>query len=330
MVKFKNFLWPAVLILFFWPRLSYAFRSVSMGSAVPPALVQDLDGKEIRLAFAQRLVVILFWRPNQPFSIDALKDLEQIGKEFAQRRIEVLAIAEGGHPATSIGGTVKNLGLSFPSYVDAQRKTEEAYGVIVFPSTGIIGPDGRLKFYLPSRNSNYREILQGRLRVELGLVSEKEFERRMKQIGEELGGERFEAEEHLKVGLRLSRQGRSKEALQELRQAVALDPELIDAHLALGYAYLDSAEMGVARKEFERVLKRHPASPGARLGMGIAAVRLGELDKGIEILKEAVQINPDPVQGYYELGNAYEKKGDLKEAMHAYKWAVRKLLQGRR
>jgi cytochrome c-type biogenesis protein CcmH/NrfG len=47
-------------------------------------------------------------------------------------------------------------------------------------------------------------------------------------------------------------------------------------------------------------------------------------------MKDAVQINPDPVQGYYELGRAYEKKGDLKEAMHAYKWAVRKLLQGRR
>jgi len=93
---------------------------------------------------------------------------------------------------------------------------------------------------------------------------------------------------------------------------------------------LDSEEPNVAQREFELVLMQHTASPGAKLGLGIAAVRLGDLDRGIEILKEAVQINPDPVQGYYELGKAYEKKGNLKEATHAYKWAVRKLLQGRR
>lgn len=309
---------------------SHAFRSVSVGSVAPPVAVKDLGGKEVKLAFGQRPVVLLFWRANQPFSLDALKDLEQIRKELSQKGIDVFAIAEGETPAAAAGEAAKGLSLSYPVYLDLQRKVEEAYGVIVFPSTGIVGADGRLKFYLPSRNSNYREIVHGRLKVELGLLGEKEFERQMKQIGEELGEERARADEHLKIGLRLSRQGQSKEALQELRQAATLDPELIDAHLALGYAYLDSGDAKVAQREFEWVLKRHSASPGARLGIGISAVRLGHLDKGIEILKEAVEINPDPVQGYYELGKAYEKKGDLQQAMHAYKWAVKKLLQGRR
>ncbi|MDH3444246.1 MAG: tetratricopeptide repeat protein, partial [Deltaproteobacteria bacterium] len=100
--------------------------------------------------------------------------------------------------------------------------------------------------------------------------------------------------------------------------------------LALGFAYLDLQEPKAAQEEFELVLKRHNTSPAARMGLGISAVRLGDLDKGIAMLEDAVQINPDPVQGYYELGRAYEKKGNLKEALHAYKWAVRKLLQGRR
>lgn len=312
------------------PESSYAFRSVSVGSAAPVAAVKDLKGREVKLAFGQRPVVLLFWRTNQGFSLEALKDLEQIKREWPQRGVEIFAIAEGGIPAATVEGAIKSLNLSYPIYLDPQRKAEEEYGVIVFPSTGIVGPDGRLKFYLPSRNSNYREIVHGRLKVELGLLGEKEFERQMKQIGEELGEERARADEHLKTGLRLSRQGQSKEALQELKQAATLDPELIDAHLALGYAYLDSGDAEVAQREFEWVLKRHSASPGARLGIGISAVRLGHLDKGIEILKEAVEINPDPVQGYYELGKAYEKKGDLQQAMHAYKWAVKKLLQGRR
>jgi len=330
MLKFMILLGLMLLASLHPLQSSHAFRAVSVGSAAPPVAVKDLGGKEIRLAFGQRPVVLLFWRANQTFSLDALKDLEQIRKELSQKGIDVFAIAEGETPAAAAGEATKGLSLSYPVYLDVQRKVEEAYGVIVFPSTGIVGPDARLKFYLPSRNSNYREIILGRLKVELGLLGEKEFEQQMKKIGEELGGEGVRADEHLKVGLRLAREGKSKEALPELKQAAILGPDLIDARLAMGFAYLDSGEAEVAQREFEWVLKRHPASPGARLGIGISTARLGHLDKGIEILKEAVEINPDPVQGYYELGRAYEKKGDLQQAMHAYRWAVRKLLQGRR
>ena len=307
-----------------------AFRSVAVGSRVPAATVKDLSGRDVNLTFSGRAVVLFFWRANQAFSQEALKDLEQIKKEFSPRGVEIFAVAEGGMATPVVQGAIKNLGLSYPVYLDAEHKVEEKIGVIVFPSTGIVGPGGELKFYLPSRNSNYRQIIQARLRLELGLMSEKEFNLQMKQIGEELGSERIRAEDHFKTGLRLSRQGKSKDAVSELKQALSLDPALFDAHLALGYAYLDSEEPNTAQREFELVLKQNTASPGAKLGLGIAAVRLGDLDRGIEILKAAVQINPDPVQGYYELGRAYEKKGNLKEAMHAYQWAVRKLLQGRR
>lgn len=307
-----------------------AFRSVAVGGKVPAATVKDMSGRDVGLDFGQRATVFLFWRADQPFSEDALKDLEQIKQEFSPRGVEIFAVAEGGTPTSAVQTALKKLGLTYPMYLDSEHRVEEKLGVIVFPSTGIVGGGRQLKFYLPSRNSNYRQIIWTRLKVELGLMSEKEFDQQMKQIGEELGSERIRAEDHFKTGLRLSRQGKSRDAVSELRQALSLDPALIDAHLALGYAHLDLAEPAVAQREFELVLKQHTASPGAKLGLGISAVRLEELDRGIEILKDAVQINPDPVQGYYELGRAYEKKGNLKEATHAYKWAVRKLLQGRR
>jgi tetratricopeptide (TPR) repeat protein len=262
--------------------------------------------------------------------MEALRDLEELGKEFRDRGIEIVAVAEPGAPRQSIDKASRELALSYPLYTDTERRASEAYGVIVYPSTGIISPDRRLKFYLPSRNSNYRDILRGRIRVELGELTEKEFTQRMLQIGEEMGGERAKAEEHLKAGLILSRQGKGRQAVQEFRQALELDRDLIDAHLAIGYAYLDTGEIEGARKEFTWVLERHPTSPGARVGMGIAEIRLGRLDQGINILEKAVGLNPDPVQAYFELGQAYEKKGNTKEALHAYKWAVRKLLQGRR
>ena len=319
-----------VLVYLFSGVRAFAFRSVQVGSTPPVSTVRELGGRETSLSFGRRPVVLVFWRSNQPFSLDALKDLEQIKKEFSQRGVEVMAVAEGSESPSSVQNVIKSLNLSYSVYLDAERRAEERFGVIVFPSTGIFGAEGQLKFYLPSRNTNYREIIRSRLKMELGLIQESEFDQQMKRLGEDLGGEQARAENHLKTGLRLSRQGKPKEALLEFKQALSLDRDLIDANLGLGYAYLRLGEPKTAQSEFETVLRKHPTSPAARLGMGICAVRQGELDKGIKMLREAVEINPDPVQGYFELGGAYEKKGDLKEAMHAYKWAVRKLLQGRR
>ncbi|MFQ5849879.1 MAG: tetratricopeptide repeat protein [Candidatus Binatia bacterium] len=330
MVRCVAFLCITLFLFLFSPFRSHAFRSVLVGGTAPLVSVKTLEGKEVNLSFGQRLAVLIFWREDQSFSLAALRDLEQIRKEFSGKGVGIFAIVEGGASPASVEKTLGTLRISYPVYMDSDHKAEEKYGVIVFPSTGIIGPGGRLKFYLPSRNSNYQEIVRGRLRVELGLTKESEFEQRMEQIGERMGDERFKANEHLKIGLRLSRQGKAGEAIQELRQALGLDPDLTDAHLALGYAYLDTGEIARAQKEFEKVLQRHPLSPSAKVGVGISEVRSGRLDKGIGILKKAVGLNPDPVRGYYELGKAYEQKGDLKQALHAYKWAVRKLLQGRR
>ena len=330
MVRLVPYFFLAFFILLISPRSSIAFRSVAVGGAAPPVSVKTLEGKEVALSSGGGLTVIVFWRETQSFSQRALRDLERVKKEFDEKEVEIFAIAEGSISIASVKRTVKNLGLSYPVYLDSDHKAEEKYGVIIFPSTGIIGPDGRLKFYLPSRNSNYREIIRGKLRAELGLTSEREFQQRMQKIGEEMGDERVRADEHLKIGLRLVRRGKFSEAVQEFNQAIDLDPALADSHLALGYAYLDTGEAERAQKEFEWVLQRRPLSPGARVGVGISKVRLGRLDEGIETLKKAVGLNPDPVLGYYELGTAYEKKGDLEQALHAYKWAVRKLLQGRR
>ena len=304
----------------------FAFRSVTVGSAAPALAVKTADGKEAKLAFGQRLTVLAFWRSNQPFSREALSDLEQIRKEFSPQDLDIIAIAESGASAEAL----RSAKVSYPIYLDGERKAEEEYGVIVFPSTGIIAKDGRLKFFVPSRNSNYREIIRGRIRVELGALAERDFDARMKAIGESLGTEASSAEEHFKTGLRLTRLGKRAEAVQELKQSVALNPDSTDAHLALGYAYLETEENKAAEQEFHWVLKRHPESPGAKVGIGICKVRAGDLDGGISLLKTAVALNPDPVQGYFELGAAYEKKGDLQHAAESYQWAVKKLLQGRR
>src|SRR3989304_4805160 len=119
-----------------------AFRSDAVGSRVPAATVKDLSGRDVNLTFSGRAVVLFFWRANQAFSQEALKDLEQIKKEFSPRGVEIFAVAEGGMATPVVQGAIKNLGLSYPVYLDAEHRIEEKIGGIVFPSTGIVGSGG--------------------------------------------------------------------------------------------------------------------------------------------------------------------------------------------
>ena len=71
-----------LLASLFFVKPALAFRSVAVGSKVPAATVKDLNGRDVNLTFSGRAVVLFFWRANQEFSQEALKDLEQIKKDM--------------------------------------------------------------------------------------------------------------------------------------------------------------------------------------------------------------------------------------------------------
>jgi tetratricopeptide (TPR) repeat protein len=307
-----------------------AFRHIQVGKPAPSLLVEDLGGIDVKPSFVGKLTVLLFWRQGQSFSSEALRDLAGIAQEFRRKGVEVLAIADPTAEVAELIAFAKQQGFSLPFFIDTERRAQEAYGVIVYPSTGIIGKDGRLLFYLPSRNSNYKEIIGGKLEVLLGMMPEKEFEARLTRLGETFEGNGKKAQGHYKKGLSLFQKGKKEEASREFAQAIRLSPAFQDAHLQLGNVLLEMGDVRTALKEFQYVKDQNPLSPSAKLGIGIAYLRLGEQDKGIQLLEEAVSINPNPVRGYAELGKAYEAKGDMTKALYFYKQAIKKLLQGRK
>ena len=49
----------------------------------------------------------------------------------------------------------------------------------------------------------------------------------------------------------------------------------------------------------------------------------GKLDDRIKLLTKALQIKPNYATGHYNLGNAFQEKGDLNAAIKSYKTALR-------
>ena len=52
----------------------------------------------------------------------------------------------------------------------------------------------------------------------------------------------------------------------------------------------------------------------------------GDIDRAIEILDDAAVANPYPQMTYYELGKAYELKGEKDKSIEMYKKAIKKII----
>ncbi len=314
---------------FFASAAAQAFRAAEVGKPAPSLNLLGPAGARAAFPPTGARAAVLFWRPDQEFSRQALADFDALAATYRKRGMTFWAVAVAGATRADAEKAARALNLGLPVHVDEGKRAEDAYGIVVLPSSGIIGADGTLQFYLPSRNSNYRAMMEARIRLALGELDGAGYVARLRKLGEAVE-DLDRARGHVKAGIQLLRAGQAPEAVRELETAVAMQPDLLDAHLELGHARLTAGNPAGARAAFERVLRANPQSPRARVGLGIALVRTGKRDEGIALLKEAVQLNPDPVLGYFALGEAYEAAGDLQAAVHHYRWAVRKLIQGRR
>lgn len=103
----------------------------------------------------------------------------------------------------------------------------------------------------------------------------------------------------------------------ELRTVVAqilrLNPKDAQAHNLLGLADLSRADQPQgardALKEYQTSLLLAPVNPGAHFGIGRAYLRLGQPDKAVPELEEAVHAMPNVARFYKELGDAYRAAG---------------------
>lgn len=76
-------------------------------------------------------------------------------------------------------------------------------------------------------------------------------------------------------------------------RAVALDPRLVEAHLALGYAHAAKRRSGLMEEEFEVALRLAPPSPNTLHCIGIMLAFDGSWERAETFSARAVDLNPD-------------------------------------
>ncbi len=115
-------------------------------------------------------------------------------------------------------------------------------------------------------------------------------------------------------------------ALESFQQAVALDPNFIEARRNVGSITLGFRKYDEAAAQFSKVLELSPKCYDSHIGLGIAQRGLGNLDKAEEYYNAAKKIGPGRAAAYFNLGVLYKdflanKASDLRGNQAAYRKA---------
>ena len=117
--------------------------------------------------------------------------------------------------------------------------------------------------------------------------------------------------------------GQKDLAVDLIRQAVNLNPNIAAFHFNLGLALQARGQFDEAIAAYRRSCQLDPSEAKHHCNLGFALWNVGELDEAITESRLAIQRSPDFVEAHNNLGNALRDKGQIDEAIAAYLHALK-------
>jgi tetratricopeptide (TPR) repeat protein len=125
------------------------------------------------------------------------------------------------------------------------------------------------------------------------------------------------------MGLVLLREHRTLEAARQLEHSLALEPENIDALLAIGLLESQRGAPGEAQKFFARAVELDAQRPEAHYGLGQVLAEQGNLRGAVEQLAEAVRLRPVNAAAWSNRGALHARLGEVDAAVECFEQAAR-------
>jgi Flp pilus assembly protein TadD len=128
---------------------------------------------------------------------------------------------------------------------------------------------------------------------------------------------------HNNLGVALTNQGKTGEAMIHYAEAVRLKPDYVDARNNLGTAFMKQGRHEDAIAEYKEAVRVRPGFADAHSNLGIALMRSGRNDEAATEFSRALSLNPDSSRTHNDLGTVLYLQGRIKEAIAQYSAAIR-------
>jgi predicted CXXCH cytochrome family protein len=132
---------------------------------------------------------------------------------------------------------------------------------------------------------------------------------------------REEAELRFNKAMELRKQEKRDESVRELLEALKIYPRLLRALTYLGVTYGEAGNPQTGAAILTMATRLYPQDAGAHFNLGIADGALGKQEEIAEY-KRALEINPDLVLAYLNLGAALYAKGEYENAIQVYREGI--------
>ncbi|MGN6581559.1 MAG: tetratricopeptide repeat protein [Bordetella sp.] len=134
---------------------------------------------------------------------------------------------------------------------------------------------------------------------------------------------REQADQLVLSGARLIAQDHAQEAILILRQALALQPCLAEAHYQLGHALQQSDQPQQAQQAYRQALSCNEAHVPTWLRLAELYREEGRLNDAAAAYRRALALRPDLAEIHHDLGMLLDDMGHHVEAESAYRQAIR-------
>ena len=123
------------------------------------------------------------------------------------------------------------------------------------------------------------------------------------------------SEEYDERAHQLYNEGQYDEALDVLREGLALYPNAVELHVGVGYARLAREEYAWARRSFEESLILDPDHEDALAGLGEVLIKFGQQDAALRSFRRILELGyHDDVELMLQVGRALFREGLIDEA----------------
>jgi tetratricopeptide (TPR) repeat protein len=131
------------------------------------------------------------------------------------------------------------------------------------------------------------------------------------------------SEEYDERAHQLYNEGRFDEALDVLREGLALYPAAVELHVGVGYARLAREEYAWARRAFDEALVLHSEHEDALAGLGETLLRFNQHEAALEAFRKVLELGyDDDIELMLQCGRALFRDGMIAEARAFFEAAV--------